>query len=252
MADMPSSTTSEKPKPDPEEAAPKISTNTRELVADPTPAISAVESSAAAETAVGTYPISQWHPAFSLMTTNTVSTYLDIGDEMAEASSYSTSEEEDDSEHSVEQPSEADSMKDYLQIEEAKERTQALISDFVENYGKHLIDLHLDPLIGRSNYCAWLVGIMLQLRLHKVWEVVRGDIYPPDKYDEDGEPNEQYQQWQLMKDLACAVIYAHVSADVRETPCFSHAVAQRDPDNLMFHLYCRYGENGDDYYDNSH
>ena len=122
--------------------------------------------------------------------------------------------------------------------EDAREtrRTLRHIKAFLEvSKDKHYIDINLAPLTGPDNYGEWLVGMGVILRMHHVWELVLGTLVVLDEED-------KMNIWlERMANTAVALIYAHLSAEIRAHKCIMRAVVQGEPGNLMNQLYSHFG-----------
>jgi hypothetical protein len=124
------------------------------------------------------------------------------------------------------------------------ERTVRCVRAFLDNKNdKHHIALPSVRLKDHTNFEAWNINVELKLRMHQVWPLVGGfgrfSLVPLDV------DHELYVWYERMVDVAISIIYASVSPEIREVPCFKSIFHTREPEDMILHLYAHYGGDSD-------
>ncbi|KAJ5591515.1 uncharacterized protein N7459_001884 [Penicillium hispanicum] len=116
-----------------------------------------------------------------------------------------------------------------------KRTTARYVEAFLDaSRDKHYVDIKLSPLTGPENYAEWIVGIKVLLRMHQVWEVVQETIVSL-------EPEDRLYPWfQRMRHTGVALIYAHISPEVRQHSCVLTAISEGNPNDLMHHIWAHF------------
>ncbi|KAJ5805772.1 uncharacterized protein N7503_003374 [Penicillium pulvis] len=143
---------------------------------------------------------------------------------------YEDNDEDDDDDDEEEDDDEDDEYNMYSAEWKAKsrDRTRKFVLEFLDTTkSKHLVDMKIRPLVGEKDYTSWLFAMETNLRMHQVWEVVEGDLTMLVSTDD------LYPDLMRMNDVACAVIYANISQQVRDCPCVFGSLRYRDPGILM-------------------
>ncbi|KAJ5921172.1 hypothetical protein N7466_009498 [Penicillium verhagenii] len=123
---------------------------------------------------------------------------------------------------------------------DSRNYTRKIVHAFMQSHEKNtVIQMNIRPLEGEKDFQSWYYAMELQLRLHDLWEVVENTltVLPPGDI--------LYRDYQNMKDVACGVIFKHVSQPVRETECFLRALREREPSCVMAHLFNHYWKHAD-------
>ncbi|KAJ5590389.1 hypothetical protein N7450_004361 [Penicillium hetheringtonii] len=131
------------------------------------------------------------------------------------------------------------------------------IKTFLEtdNKAPYPIDLKIEPLRkehyydDENNFDMWLTGIEVLARLYRVWPILSEDIWII--------PNEgsccehikakypKLSMWkkheEAMVDIACALVYANISLDLRDDYDFQDAMKTRQPRIIMGYLRNNFG-----------
>lgn len=124
-------------------------------------------------------------------------------------------------------------------IASEKEKTLRHVRAFIDTTkDKHYHEFRLETLTGPNNYVSWLVGLEVLLRMHQVWPVV-GELSVP--LDKD---HEMYPWYEHMLNVAVSLIYANVSQEIRSQRCFMSSVMDRNPNNMMQHIWAHFGQQG--------
>ncbi|KAJ5657757.1 uncharacterized protein N7484_001406 [Penicillium longicatenatum] len=158
-------------------------------------------------------------------------------------SDIETEDEDDDDDQGEGDDDDVDDDEYHMESAEwkakSRDRTRKFVRDFLDSAkAQHIIDMKIRRLVGENDFKSWLSAIETQLRMHQVWEIVEDELTMLATTDD------LYRDMMQMKDVACALIFANVSQEIRECPCVYKSLRDRDPCMMMGTIHAHFGPEG--------